>query len=408
MTAVADTDARATWPDGVRLGLLGVLALVVAVVRNGIWGTPNLPFFAAIARNWGSNPFPRGLDGDYLLTNLLGPTVAKVLGQTAPHAYARLHLTVLVAGLVAVVALAYRRLGYRPAVALVWILAASPALTVCLEWLGQPDVWTFCLALALPLCRRRWSGFAVAVLLGLSHPEQGLIIALVAAVATALLSICGSNVPSDVTFRTQIAKAGATFVAGVLAGRGLTQIYLWANDITVSRPRTSYLCLGLRGFLDHHLSAPVPLLYSLWGPLWLAIAALTWRWWRTRSGPWPWVLLTAALALGPVAVTLDETRVYALTTAPLLVVMASLLAQWSDLVPDARTNRWSTRLVANLAVVALMALPGMFSAGAAYWAPALRPTEFARFLVDGSVPGGADRTATWLLSPFGFRVPPTC
>src|SRR6478609_12066629 len=143
------------------LRLLGwsLLALAVALLRNRAWASPNLAFFSEISRHLGSNPFPRGLDGDYLLTNLLGPTVARALGQTAPHEYARLHLVLLVLGLGLVTVAAYRRFGYRVARTLVWVLAASPAVSVCLQWLGQPDALTLPLAMALVLVRRRWSGF---------------------------------------------------------------------------------------------------------------------------------------------------------------------------------------------------------------------------------------------------------
>src|SRR4051794_12327369 len=160
-----------------------LLALAVALVRNRAWASPNLAFFSGIADHLGSNPFPKGLDGDYLLTNLLGPTVARALGQTAPHEYARLHLVLLVVGLGLVTVGMYRGYGYRPARALVWILAASPAVSVCLQWLGQPDALTLPLAMSLVLVRRRWAGFAFAVLLGLAHPEQGLVAAVVATIA---------------------------------------------------------------------------------------------------------------------------------------------------------------------------------------------------------------------------------
>lgn len=404
MTSTADADIRRRLPPAVRLGLWGTVALGVALVRNGLWGTPNLPFFAVIAQRWGSNPFPKGLDGDYLLTNLLGPTIARVLGQTEAHSYARLHLVGLVAGLGVVVAAAYRRLGYRGAVVLTWVLAASPALSVCMQWLGQPDPWTLCLALALPLCTRRPTAFAVAVLLGLSHPEQGAIVAMV----TAALPFAGWNPSPDgrtgpATTRWQpIAGWAATYLLGVVTGRALTQAYLTLNHIEVSRPRTSYLCLGIDGFLEHHLTSPIALIYSLWGPLWLLVGLLAWR--GRRDPATRWTMAIAAAALVPVFFTLDETRVYALTTAPLLVVLAQRIGGLE--VP--RIGRRRLAAAATAGIVALGAIPGMFNAGHDYWAPALAPTEFVRFLTDGTVPGGVERTGTWLLAPFGFTVPPSC
>lgn len=404
MAALARPDTPPRPAGGLRLAGWSLAALVVALVRNRLWGAPNLPFFASIARQWGSNPFGRGLDGDYLLTNLLGPTVARLLGQTSPHAYARLHLIGLILGLAAVVTAAARRLGTRPAVILVWLLAASPAMSVSLEWLGQPDPATLCLALALPLCRRHWVAFGLAVLLGINHPEQGVVIAATAAVAGACLE-------EALTLR-RLTSRGALLLGGVVVGRGVTQIYLWVNDITVSRPRTSFLCIGLDGFLDHHLRSPVTLLYSLWGPLWLVVIALSWRWWTTRRGPWPWVVATAAAALVPVAITLDETRVYSLTTATLLMVIAAELARWSTArgpaAPASPRNRRRNAIAIGVAIVVLAAWPGMFNAGDDYWATALRPGEFVSFLADGTVPGGPEHIGAWLMSPFRFTVPPAC
>ena len=56
-------------------------------------------------------------------------------------------------------------------------------------------------------------------------------------------------------------------------------------------------------------------------------------------------------------------------------------------------------------VIALGALPGEFNAGEDYWATALPPAQFARFLRHGTVPGGPTNLSPWLLSPFGFKVP---
>ena len=77
----------------------------------------------------------------HLMRDLTGPVLARLVGQTSPQGYVRLHLVVLLVGLAAVVAATHRRFGYRTAQALLVVLAASPVVTVCTEWLGQPDVF---------------------------------------------------------------------------------------------------------------------------------------------------------------------------------------------------------------------------------------------------------------------------
>ena len=96
----------------------------------------------------------------------------------------------------------------------------------------------------------------------------------------------------------------------------------------LTTPPSDYLGYGLRAFVDHHTQHPLGLLWTLWGPLWLVLAALALRAAirhvqgepadpaaRRAAGA---MAAMGVLALVPVAVTLDETRVYAVVTAPLL------------------------------------------------------------------------------------------
>ncbi len=439
------------------------------MLHNGLWATPNLAFWSLIAEDPGNNPFRAGLAGDYLLTNLSTSSLAAVVGQTAPHEYARLHLVVLVVAWAAVVALAWRRLGYEVARALTVVLAAAPLVTVSMQWLGQPDPLTGLCGVAMVLARRRWALVALAVVAGLSHPEQALFMAVVAAAVRPLVPPAVSPARSPVigptgasgedvtasTAETWWPEAGIDAIAavgGVLAGRILTQLWFTVNDIVVSTPRTDYLRFGVDGFVEHHSRQPLGLLWTLWGPLWLVIAGAAaaisvGR--RRRSNanledpePTPEMVvisvkrpkrryqpgvspadraltawfgsvatrrlavgagLAAVLALVPVAVTLDETRVYAVITAPLLVALAVLAAR---LVPSTMAA-WAA--AGFLAVTA--AIPGGFATGITSWRSQLPTGEMVVFLADGSLPERALRDeaegdlTTWLLEPFDFVIP---
>lgn len=405
------------WSPSTRLALWGAGSLLVALVHNRLWASPNLAFFTAISNSLGRNPFGNGFDGDYLLTNLLGPTVARALGQTDPHEYVRLHLLLLLLGLIGVVATAYRRHGYEVARALCVLVAASPALTVAMEWLGQPDALTLPLALGVAVASRRWA-FGLAVLLGLAHAEQGLVIALVTAVVWFVLDDTPTENANDDAIQPGSSRPPTSWAAfaiplvGVVTGRAITEIYLRVNDIVVTKPRTAYLDLGIGGFVRHHLESNGLLLVALWGPLWIGLGVLALRF--VRSGAkWPaeirrgWALLIAAgvVALVPMLLTLDETRVYSLTTAPLLVGAAVLSRRSAERVPTWRlTDLDATSASRAIAAgaVALALLPGLFTAGDAYVSYDLPVRPFARFLLDGEHPG--DLTG-WLLEPFGFEVP---
>ena len=83
--------------------------------------------------------------------------------------------------------MAWGRFGYRSARNLVVLLAVSPLVTVSMQWLGQPDPLTATLGILMVLLRPRWAVLVVAVLAGLTHPEQAVFMAAVAAVVRAVL-----------------------------------------------------------------------------------------------------------------------------------------------------------------------------------------------------------------------------
>ncbi len=385
-----------------RLALWGLASAAVALVHNRLWATPNLSYFAAISQRLGERPFGDDPGADYLLTNLGLPSLARLLGQTQPHEYARLHLVVLVVGLAACVALAHRRHGYRTARTLTVLLAVAPGVTVSMQWLGQPDALTFPLGVALALVvRRRWL-VVLAVLLGLTHPEQAVFIVLAAAVVRAVLDE-GPAVP------VAARRAGvdlAAMAVGVAVGRLVTEVYLRVNDITILRPRSQLLRQGLDGFVDHHLQEPAPLLYLLWGPLWLVVGAVLVvvvlrRGQGVPARRWAVLGVLAVALLVPVAVTLDETRVHAMLTAPILAGAAVLLARH----PGTRVLA-SARAAAVLLAVALV-VPGGFTAGTSTWSWELPLGEIVPFLVDGDHPGrdAAVGPDGWLMTPFDFVIP---
>lgn len=383
--------------------LAGVAA---AVAHNGFWATPNLAFMTLVADRPGQNPFTGDINADYLLTNVSLPTAARLLGQTDPHAYARMHLVVLVAGWAVVSALAWRRFGYRPARNLTVLVAAAPAVTVSMQWLGQPDPLTFVLGLAMVLVRPRWALLAVGVLAGLTHPEQAVIMALVAAAVRAVLDV-GADGPDVPTRWATLARGTATdalwAVGGVVLGRAVTEVYFRVNDIELLRPRSDYLGFGADRFWEHHTQQPVGLLFTLWGPLWLVVTAVVVlriaRRGQDPAAARAWLVLAALAVAGlvPVLVTLDETRVYAMVTAPVLVGAAVLLDRERPPLPP----RWAPTAAAALLVVTAL-LPGGFATGVTSWRTQLPQDEMREFLVSGEHPG--DLTA-WLLGPFDFVIP---
>ena len=394
----------------VRLVLWGIAGAGVALVHNRLWASPNLDAFARIAGQLGSDPFRDASSSDYLLTNLSMPALARMLGMTEPHRYALVHLVVLLVGCAAAVALTQRHFGYRAARTLTVVLAASPGVTVVMQWLGQPDALTFPLGLLLALVRRRGAFVALAVLAGLTHPEQAVFVVAVAATVRTLVIPPGSWHELPVPRPPWRSLPGRLLpellvgLVGVGVGRLLVELYLRAFEVGVGRPRSDYLRLGADLLVEHHGRAPLSMLYLFWGPLWLVIAGVVvLRVAARRRGPdrygWSWLVLALLVvaALVPVALTLDETRVYAVLTAPALAAGSVLVADELSR-RRAAVLRWcSVALVGITAVV-----PGGFTAGEDAWATQIPTDEFVEFLVTGDAP---QPLFFWLLGPFDFVFP---
>jgi hypothetical protein len=381
----------------------------VALVHNRLWAAPNLEAFADIARRLGSDPNGADSSSDYLLSNLSLPALARLTGQTEPHRYATLHLVVLLVGLTLCVLLAWRRHGYRSARTLTVLLAAAPGVTVSMQWLGQPDALTFPLGIAAVLVRRRSAFAALAVALGTTHPEQGLFVVAVAAVVRAWVLPEPMVGPWSARLR-RLAPELVVGTGGLVVGRLVTELYLRVFDIGVARPRSDYLRLGADVLAEHHGLAPWSLVYLLWGPLWLVIAAVVVLRARPRrrgaaGSPagvsWAVLAVLAALALVPVALTLDETRVYAMVTAPVLAAAAVLLTR--ELGAAAEGNdRVLVGAGATLLVLTLV-VPGGFTAGEDAWANEIPLGDAIEFLRTGDAP--SEPLFLWLLSPFDFVFP---
>ena len=439
------TGSKAPRPDGTpraetaraetaRLAVWAMVALVVALFRNRLWATPNLAIFSELSKHLGSNPFEgSGIGGDYLLTNVLGQAIARLLGSTDPHLYVRVHLGLFLVATALVVALTHRRFGYLSARTLVVALAAAPGTTVVMQWLGQPDALTFPLAMSIVIARSWPARVALGVLLGLSHSEQGFAAALIAVVVSLAIDLLGdaptaegpgtidpaaaklaSRVPLTWITRPRLAAATAPLL-GVAAGRMIVEGYLRLNDITISTSRTSFLSIGVQGFAEHHRLSPGWLIYSLWGPLWVAVAALAL--WCSRSPRATGAPRHAAVLLGigafaslaPMLITLDQTRVYSMVSAPVLAGAAILVGirviPSGGTVPSTRSTspaNGSAWISAAALVVALL-VPGMFNAGEAYFATDLPVGPFVDFLVHGTVPD--DDLTGFLLAPFPFEIP---
>lgn len=371
--------------------------LVGALLHAGLWATPNLETFASASASFPDAPPVAGGPGDYVLATLSTLGLGRVLGWTGPHEFARLHLVLVVAVTAGLVTLAWRRGGLALARGLAVVLAASPLVSVSLQWLGQPDIVTGGSAIAAVLVRRRRWIVALGALAGWTHPEQ----AVLAFTAVVLIRWAWPATGDRDDGPRRVVLDATAAVGSVLVAAALGRLWLAVAGVTISRSRLEFLELGLPAFAEHHTAAPLALIWNLLGPLWLVlgglVAAVALTQWEpgggrlARSG-----LVVAAAALVPTFLTLDETRVFAVVSAPALVALAWFVARLPE-----RVGPWAAAAV----LVVTAAVPAGFSTGTSAWRHRFDSRAMVEFLVDGGLPDDAPALSLWLLAPLEVRIP---
>lgn len=282
---------------------LGLLLTVVAVAKNGIWYNPALDAFLEISRQF---PEPPNLGpGAYLLSSPLGPAIAWLLHLDGALAFVVLHLAVLLASAGGLVLLVRRRFGVLAAQVTMVALFCSPLSNLLLTWLGQPDPFTFAGASGLVVLQSPVGLFVAALMLGVNHFEQGVFMVLAAFVL---------RLKDD--GRRALFRIGAIGV-GICAGKLALQAYHHRYGITSGGDRLAYATTasGFRRFFDLFAMNFPTWLFSVFNAMWLFLAAVYLR--HRRE------LLVAlgllVLFVIPAVLALDETRVYALITWPVVL-----------------------------------------------------------------------------------------
>jgi len=183
-------------------------------------------------------------------------------------------------------------------------LVTLPASTVILAWTGSYDAFTVVLGLHLTLCRSRRCALLLGAGLALTAVEHGALIIL------ALLLLAFGDVWGD---RRVCVVAGA----GLAGGGALLVCWLRIQVITYGR---AYWLehFGLRYFLRMAANSWFLLTLSLFGLLWPVVLTLIRN---APSGRRSLVTLCLLLPVAPMLVTEDQTRVFAILSAPTLVAL---------------------------------------------------------------------------------------
>jgi len=283
---------------------------------------PSLPQFPPLAQ--------------YVLSSPIGAVVASVFNATTERSFDLVHVGVFVGFATTIAILLCRRAGIRAAALIGAGFVGSQTSVILMSWIGSYDVFTVGLTSLLVLVRNRWTAFAIGFLLTFAAFEQGLII-------FAVLGVLA------MTKMYESWKQLIWAAAGLLFGRLLQ--YLWLNANHVTEGRVSYFQQqGIHIFLDQFWKGLPWLLPTCLGVTIVAVAVsvASEPRWRNRL-----VIVGLFVAcLVPVALSFDQSRIFAILTWPLVMV---LLLRYEN-----RSEKETVRRLSMLILGLAALLPGVF------------------------------------------------
>lgn len=272
----------------------------------------------------------------FTLTSPIGAVVAALFRATTETSFNLVQLGVLVGFVVAIGAVLCRRYDWRTAAFLGAGFVGSQTSVILLAWIGSYDVFTVGLSSSIVLIRNRWLALAAGFCLTFAAFEQGLIILVMLGVLAAIGMFAH--------WRALLWATG-----GLLAGRLVQQLWLNANHVTHGR-MYFFQQTGLDAFLSQFWKSLPWLIPTGLGVTLLAVvlAVASEPSWRNRV-----VVISLLVAcLIPVAMSFDQSRVFAILTWPLVMV---LLLRYAE-----RTSPKDIERVSMITLGLAAFVPGIF------------------------------------------------
>lgn len=302
-------------------GLFLLMALAIMILQNGIWVVPNIDAQRLIASDMTQNMLVSQPKAQYLYSSPLGFFLGWTTGAyRSIRAFAGLHFAVFLSGFLVLAYWLRHRYSDDLARSVVLALICVPLSNVLLTWLGMSDVFTFAFGSALALAQSVPALLLAAFLLGLSHFEQGILIALLM-----LSKIWLLKAPDD---RPQFPRAIA-ILAGIAGAKILMLAYFSILHFNLECDRISYaMSTPLLVFLAGYFRNLVATLFSFHNAYWFAIFAIVAASRRESDSRLLWFLgLTHLIAASVPMVVHDATRVFALLTWPSILATLIYVSQ---------------------------------------------------------------------------------
>lgn len=295
-------DRIQAWVFGCPLWILAAVAITIPAILYGIHGTYGVDVLAHIA----PDPMRPFYPEHYLMGSPLGFWLQWALRITSTPAYVAMHLVMLIAAVVGSTLMLRRYWSDTAARYGLMAWVCSPLSAIETTALGQPDASTLFATAAIIAGPTGWC-LVGGVLLGFNHFEQGVFI--VAFVLVLRWHVAG-----------RWERSGFATLAGMAAGKALLEWYHHAAGVEIDgrleMARDLVAWDSVSGFSDVALAAT----WSVYGTIWVAVI------WAVRQEAWRFLVLTF-VALPPVIVTLDTTRVWALLTWPVVLALCYWVTQ---------------------------------------------------------------------------------
>jgi hypothetical protein len=308
--------------------------LVVTVVRVGVGAFPDIDFDLSVSKAVPTVP-ALGIYEQYALYSPIGLVLARVFGVTTRSGWLVLHGVLLAGGLAAVFARCRARHGDLAARFAAMTLSSSAVPVIVLGWLGSYDIFGIVLSSALVVTESATLSALAGFALAFANFEQGIV---------ALATLAGLAAAGLFGRVSRFVAAGA----GLVIGRVILTWFLRANG--AGADRLSFLTSHDSGSMVRMSlrNAPLIVATALGAAVLLVIATAL----QDRLPRRDRILWLAAF-VPPVLVAtlgLDQTRVIALLSWPVLLALALTAAQ-----------HWPRQLVQRLGI-AMVALSLVFPA----------------------------------------------
>lgn len=286
---------------------LVLVILLLTLFKTGIWYIPNLESSLAIAQNPFTNPF-QDQNAHYLFWSWLGPFLAWLIGATDKWKFFLFHLLFSVAFTLLFIKVIFNTFSNTLARSSLVLFSALPVSATAYFWVGSDSITLFLMLLALAFPSSLAFSFAVGVLIGMQHFEQGFFAAAGLLFATSISHQQGYALRYSWKFCLLL-------LIGVIAGKILLFGLFSYYAIDVNSGRIHWLKEHLHILLNQFFFHFHYIIWSILGLGWLV--ALRFTDWGMKSVPF-FLTLGGFCLLLPVSG--DQTRVLAIIAFPLVAV----------------------------------------------------------------------------------------